>query len=260
VADRVQDDAGKQASDGVQVIARTAAILSALADAPGGLTFSQLAARTDLPKTTVHRICRALERVGYVAVDPGSGRRELGPGLLRLAASARRDLRSIVEPHLETLSKQLNETVDLAVLDGGQVLFIAQHQAPQRVLMAIARVGVHFPAYSLASGKALLAQLPADELRRRLPPRLEPTLEGKAPSREALLRELTDVHASGLAYDREEIREGICAVAVAVVDVDGSAASISVPMPAARFYEDQDRVVAALLAVRDRIQRMLDGV
>lgn len=243
----------------MQVIARAALILGALAEAPGGLTFSRLAERTGLPKTTVHRICRALERVGYVAVDPTSGRRELGSGLLRLAATARRDLRSIIEPYLEALSKQLNETVDLAVLDGNQVLYVAQHQAPQRELMAIARVGVHFPAYSLASGKALLAQLPADELRRRLPARLEPTLEGKAPSRDALLRELADVHAGGLAYDREEIREGICAVAVAVTDVDGSAASISVPMPATRFYEDQDRVVAALLAVHDEIQRKLQG-
>lgn len=253
------DDRHDRGSNGVQVIARAAAILATLADTPGGLTVSRLAARTGLPKTTVHRICRALEQVGYVIVDPGSGRRELGPGLLRLAATARRDMRGIVEPFLETLSKELNETVDLAVLDGGQVLYIAQHQAPERELMAIARVGVHFPAYSLASGKALLAQLAPDELRRRLPQELEPTLEGRAPSREALLRELADVHTSGLAYDREEIREGICAVAVAVVDVDGSAASISVPMPAARFYEDQDRVVAALLGVRDRIQHKLRG-
>jgi len=254
-----EGEGGARSAGSVQVIGRAAAILGVLAESPSGLSFSRLADRAGLPKTTVHRICRALEEVGYVSVDPDTGRRELGPALLRLAATARHDLRSLIEPYLEALSKELNETVDLAVLDGGQVLYIAQHPAPERELMAIARVGVHFPAYSLASGKALLALLPREELRRRLPQELEPTLEGKPPSREALLRELTDVHVTGLAYDREEIREGICAVAVAVVDLDGSAASISVPMPAARFYEDRDRVVAALLKVRDGIQRKLEG-
>ena len=86
-------------------------------------------------------------------VDEASGRRELGPGLLRLAVIGRRDLRAVLEPYLERLANDLNETVDLAVLDGGQVLFLAQRPAPRRELMAIARVGVHFPAYSMASGK-----------------------------------------------------------------------------------------------------------
>jgi DNA-binding IclR family transcriptional regulator len=248
----------RSAQGGVQVIYRAADILSALAESRR-LSFSQLAARVDLPKTTVHRICRALEQVGYIVVDPATGQRELGPALMRLAATARRDLRTVLEPYIARLSRELNETVDLAVLDGEQVLFIAQHPAPQRELMAIARVGVHFPAYSMASGKALLALLPSDELRRRLPERLAPTLEGAAPSRTALLRELEQVRLTGLAYDREEIRHGICAAATAVTDIDGSSASISVPMPAARFYGSEDTVGAALLRLRDEIQQKLWG-
>ena len=141
----------------VQVITRAAAILSALAESRGGWTIVQLADRTGLPKSTVHRICRALEQVGYVHIDETTGRRELGPGLLRLAVIGRRDLRTVLEPYLAGISDALNETVDLAVLDGGDVLFVAQHPAPRRELMAIARVGVHFPAYSMASGKVLLA-------------------------------------------------------------------------------------------------------
>ena len=146
---------------GMQVITRAAAILGALAEPDGGRSLAQLAAQTGLPKTTVHRICTALEQVGYVRTDAGSGRRELGPSLLRLAFSGRRDLAEMLQPSLQRLSLELNETVDLAVLDGGEVLFVAQHPAPERALMAIARVGAHFPAYSLASGKVLLAQPPA---------------------------------------------------------------------------------------------------
>jgi DNA-binding IclR family transcriptional regulator len=243
----------------VQVITRAAAILSALAEAHDGRSIVQLAERTGLPKSTVHRICRALEQVGYVHIDGTTGRRELGPGLLRLAVIGRRDLREVIEPYLAGASDALNETVDLAVLDGGDVLFVAQHPAPRRELMAIARVGVHFPAYSMASGKVLLAQLSADDLRQRLPRKLGPTLDGKPKSQQELLRELENVRSSGLGYEQEELRRGICAVAVAVTDVDGRAASIAVPMPAARFHESHEAVADALLSLRDEIQSKLRG-
>ncbi len=244
----------------MQAVTRVAAVLEALAESGGGQSLAALAARADLPKTTVHRICGALEQVGYVRVDAATGQRGLGPALLRLAAIGRRDLRGVLEPHLERLSRDLNETVDLAVLDDWRVLFIAQHAAPQRELMAIARVGAHFPAYSMASGKVLLAQLPIEELRRRLPARLEPMPEGRRVSRQTLLRELEDVRTSGLGYEREELRPGISAVAVAVRDADGRAASIAVPMPASRFEANEEAVVAALLRLRDEIQRELGNV
>ena len=248
------------AAGGMQAISRAAAVLAALAESRGGQSLAWLAARTGLPKTTVHRLCTALEQVGYVRVDEVSGRRELGPGLLRLAVIGRRDLRVVLEPYLERLANDLNETVDLAVLDGGQVLFLAQCPAPRRELMAIARVGAHFPAYCMASGKVLLAQLPPDELQRRLPSRLEPTLEGRSKTRAELLGELEAVRATGLGYERQELRLGICAAAVAVTDIDGSAASIAVPMPASRFNESVETVAAALLSLRDEIQARLESV
>jgi DNA-binding IclR family transcriptional regulator len=244
---------------GMQVITRAAAILGALAEPEGGRSLAQLAAQTGLPKTTVHRICTALEQVGYVHTDAETGRRELGPRLLRLAVIGRRDLRAILEPLVERLSVDLNETVDLAVLDGGRVLFVAQHPAPQRALMAIARVGAQFPAYTMASGKVLLAQLPREDILRRLPRRLEPTLGARARTREALLRELEEVRATGLGYEREEMRHGICAVAVAVTDVDGRSASVAVPMPTARFEESEERVAALLLELKQTTEARLGG-
>jgi IclR family acetate operon transcriptional repressor len=244
---------------GMQVITRAAAILGALAEPGGGRSLAHLAAQTGLPKTTVHRICTALERVGYVQTDEETGRRELGPSLMRLAFSGRRDLVALLQPSLERLSMELNETVDLAVLDGGQVLFVAQHPAPQRTLMAIARVGAHFPAYSLASGKVLLALLPKDEFLRRLPRRLEPTLDGRPRTREALQSELDEVRATGLGFEREEMRHGICAVAVAITDVDGRAASVAVPMPTARFQESEELVAQRLLELRDMTEARLRG-
>jgi IclR family acetate operon transcriptional repressor len=251
---------GEEGPDGgMQVITRAAAILGALAEPGGGRSLAHLAAQTGLPKTTVHRICTALEQVGYVQTEAVGGRRELGPRLIRLAYSGRRDIVALLQPSLERLSGELNETVDLAVLDGDQVRFVAQHPAPQRALMAIARVGAHFPAYSLASGKVLLAQLSEDEVVRRLPRRLEPALDGRQRTRETLLRELDEVRAGGLGFEREEMRHGICAVAVAVTDMDGRAASVAVPMPTARFVESEEQVAARLLELRDTTEARLRG-
>jgi DNA-binding IclR family transcriptional regulator len=253
---RRPDEAG--ADGGMQVIARVAAILGALAEPEGDRSLGQLATQTGLPKTTVHRICTALERVGYVHTDE-SGRRELGPGLFRLAMLGRRDLRAVLEPQVVRLSEHINETVDLGVLEGDQVLYIAQHAAPQRALMAIARVGAHFPAYTLASGKALLAQLSHDEVLRRLPRRLEPALGGRSRTRDGLLDELEQIRATGLALEREEERHGVCALAVAIKDTEGRALSVAVPMPTARFTESHEAVADLLLDLKRATEARLGG-
>jgi DNA-binding IclR family transcriptional regulator len=246
------------ANGGMQMITRAAAILGALAEPEGGRSLARLADQTGLPKTTVHRICLALERVGYVRTDD-LGRRELGPRLLRLAMVARHDLRTVLEPLVERMSVDLNETVDLGVLDGDQVLYVAQHAAPQRALMAIARVGAHFPAYTLASGKALLAQLPREEILRRLPRRLEPALGGRPRTRATLLDELEEIRETGLAFEREEERHGVCAVAVAIRDPEGRTASVAVPMPTARYEASHERVAAQLLDLKHATEARLGG-
>jgi len=243
----------------VQVIARAAAIMRLLAGAPDGLNFSELAARVGLPRTTVHRICRALEQEGLVGPDPASGRLQLGPELLRMAATSRRDLPTLIAPFLERLSRDLNETVDLGVLDGAHALYLAQYPAPSRVLMAMARVGGRIPAHCTSTGKSLLAYLPVDEVRRRLPAKLHLPARDVYVPRDDLLLELEEVRRTGLSFDREEHHAGICAVSVAITDVDGRVAAITVPMPATRFYEDQQKVVAALTATRDEIQARIDG-
>ena len=244
----------REQRNGVQVLARAATILRLLAaDSSGGLTFSELVARSGLPRTTVHRIRGALEHEDFIFTDAATGRLHLGPGIMRLAM-AKRDLPTVVRPYLEQLARELNETVDLGVLDGMHVLFIAQHPAPQRSLMVVSQVGARFPAYCTANGKALLAQLPPDEIKHRLPKRLESPAKHTPVNRRDLFAELDIVRATGLAYDREEHHAGICGVGVAITDIDGSSASISVPMPAARFHEDPDTVTAALLRVRDEVQ------
>src|SRR5437588_8010301 len=108
---------------GVQTIARAGALLRALEPAPRGLALGELSAAVELPKSTVHRLVAALSQEGLVSSSPG-GTVRLGPGLARLGAAARQSLSFGLRPVLEGLRRELDETVDLAVLDGTSVRFV----------------------------------------------------------------------------------------------------------------------------------------
>ena len=153
----LQKPSQAQLRDGVQVIARAADVLRRLAAEPRGLTLAQLSTRVSLPRTTTHRIVSALTREGFVRATP-SGRLRIGPALVGLVLASRSDLRHEVGPYLERLSRDLRETVDLAVLDAGEVLFIDQHTS-RRTLRIVSEIGARFPMHATANGKALLAAL-----------------------------------------------------------------------------------------------------
>jgi DNA-binding IclR family transcriptional regulator len=246
-------------SGGVQVIERAARILRALADAPDGLSLSELAGRAELARSTVHRLIGALQAERFVVAASPNGRVKLGPGLASLAVTALPDLVRDLHPHLASLSREMNETVDLSVLQHDHVLFVDQVAAPRR-LRAVSAVGASFPAHCPAPGKVLLAALPDGEIERLLPPRLEQLTPRTIGSRDELLAELAEVRRAGVAFDREEHTLGICGVGCLVRDPAGRAASISVPMPAQRFYGHEQELASALLGAAKRIDAVLAAV
>ena len=239
------------------MIARAAEVLRRLAAEPHGLTLIELSARVGLPRSTAHRIVSALAKEGFVRSAP-SGRLRIGPALVGLAVSSRSDLRHEAAPYLERLSHELRETVDLAVLDAGEVLFIDQHPS-RRTLRIVSEIGARFPLHATANGKALLSALPPEEVLELLPEPLEATTPHTITDRDALLAELERIRASGVAYDREEYTIGIAAAGTAVRDAVGALAAITVVVPATRFYESEAEITAALLRTRDEIQAVLSG-
>jgi DNA-binding IclR family transcriptional regulator len=241
--------------EGVQVIARAARIMRVLADAPEGLTLGQLAEQVGLPRSTVHRITSALDAEDLVRTA-ASGALQLGPALIGLAAAGRGDLRHEAARYMERLSHELHETVDLAVLDGGQVLFIDQYTSRRR-LRIVSEIGAQFPLHCTANGKALLAELPRPEVERLLPEQLPQLTENTIPTRVGLLEELVRVRAAGVACDREEHTMGMSAVGTVVKDGRGAMAAITVVMPTARFEGSEERVTSALLRTQDEIQAAL---
>jgi len=240
----------------VQVIERTARILRTLAEAPDGLSLSQLAEQVGLARSTVHRLIAALQAERFVVSASPNGRVKLGPGLASLAVIALPDLVRDLHPHMARLSREMNETVDLSVLQHDHVLFVDQVGAPRR-LRAVSAVGAAFPAHCPANGKILLATLPRDELERLLPATLERLTPNTIVERDRLLAELDAARADGVAFDREEHTLGICGVGCVVRDPVGRVASISVPLPAQRFYGNEALLTQKLLATCAEIERTL---
>lgn len=220
------------------------------------MSLSQIAERVGLARSTVHRLVTALEAERFVASASPNGRVRLGPGLARLAGAASSDVRGVIHPSLERLSRELNETVDLAVLEHDHVRFIDQVAAPRR-LRAVSAVGAVFPAHCTANGKALLAAAPGAEVLRWLPARLERQTPNTITDREELLAELDRVRAEGVGYDREEHTIGICAVGAVVRDPAGALAAVTVPLPSQRFYGKEEKLAAALLRVCAEIGQAL---
>jgi DNA-binding IclR family transcriptional regulator len=234
----------------MQVISRAARILRALDGEHRGLSLAELAARTALPRSTVHRLTTALAVERLVVAAPGTGRTRLGPELARLAAGTRLELRDELRPRLEELRRTLDETIGLSVLDGDGVRFIDQITA-SHPLQAVTAIGEVLPAWSSASGRALLATLPAQERERRVPRVLAAHTPSTTTDRAAVLRAIERAGRDGISVTREEYTEGVSAAAVAVRDAFGDAAAISVSVPTARFARRADEIAVALLDVRE---------
>jgi DNA-binding IclR family transcriptional regulator len=239
---------GADRRHGVQAIARAAAILRALENAPGGCGISEIATATGLPKSTAHRIVAALADEDMVVQE--GGRVRLGGAIDRLAAAGREALVDRLRPVLLDLRRQLDETVDLAVLDGAAVRFVDQVAAPRR-LRATSAIGELFPLHCTANGKALLATMTDTEIEGLLPARLERYTPNTIVSRARLLEELDAVRRGGVAFDREEHTAGISAVGAALSEGGRTLAAISVPVPTQRFSGRERELAAAVGTAAD---------
>lgn len=245
-------------SGGIQVIARAAELLRVLQAHPGGLSQAEIGERVGMARSTVSRILNALEDEGLVASRGARGPYRLGPEITRMATTVRLGVVTEMHPFLTELSRELDETVDLSILDGDRADVVDQVVPPQR-LRAVSAVGESFPLYCCANGKALLAALPPERQARALPSRLAPLTANTITDRAALRDELNRIRVDGVAYDREEQTEGICAVGAVLRGVSVELVAVSVPVPAQRFYGREAELAGALLAWVSKVDAWFNG-
>ena len=229
----------------MQSVERAFDLLEVLATAGGELSLSEIAATTELPLPTIHRLLRTLVGRGHVRQLP-SRRYALGPPLIHLGTSASVMLSDWARPYLSELVDGLGETANLSMLDGDRATYVAQ--VPSRHTMRMfTEVGRRVHLHSTGAGKALLAQLDderiTDILRRTgMPPNTAHTITDLS----AMLAEIERIRADGYAVDDEEQEVGVNCVAVAVVGAPTPTA-ISVSGPTARMGPEALRRAVPLL-------------
>ena len=218
----------------VQSVDRAMDLLEVLARAEAPMGVGEVAERTGLAQATAHRLLRSLQQRGYVRHD-ASRKYSVGPAALRLGDAAQRSLARSARPYLQQLVDLSGETANLAVLEGSDVVYVAQVSSPHTLRM-FAEVGRHVPPHSTAVGKVLLAQLPAGRVLALVE---RSGLAGRTPHTITSLAgfgtELERVRAQGWAADEEEQEVGVRCVAVPVGNGDSSVAAISLSGPAERF-------------------------
>lgn len=212
------------------MLRRAFAVLGAFAGRPSRLTLSELVDHTGLPKTTVHRV--ALELVELGALERRNGGYALGPRLFELGqlVSRHRRLRDVALPYMQDLYGLTHETVQLAVLDGLDVLYVEIIHGHRRV-SSPASPGGRMPFHCTGLGKAMVAfsppELVASALARGLTPRTSRTIIDRA----VLTQELAQVRRAGVAFDRGESERSLVCAAAPIVNADDTAvAAISVAM------------------------------
>lgn len=224
-------------------------VLEAVADhQPVGV--SELAAQLEQPKSSVQRALETLRDAGWIRPSAGERTRwELTFRASRLArkAGSHFGLREAVLPHMEELRRQTNETVHLAVYDDSEIVLIERLESPHAV-RHVEPLGGRASMLVTATGKAILAKLPADEVDVIYEATCERREAGAfLPMRDALEQELAEVRLLGYATT-SSWRDGVFATGVAITGPSGNpVAALSISTPETRSNDESRRQQALLL-------------
>jgi DNA-binding IclR family transcriptional regulator len=237
-------------------------ILRMLCDAKT-LRVSEVAARLGVAQSTAHRLLTMLVHHGFAKQDERRGEYATGPTFLEMGFAVIRDLeiRQHARPLLEELRDRVNETVHLGVPYGQDILYVEGVESRQQ-LRSGSRVGSFVPAHCVGLGKALLATLSREELRRVYPGRALPALTQRTLTTVTELeRQLAKIRRVGFARSRAESTDGVGSIAVAVTDRRGvGRAAVSVSAPLTRVTPENEALwVAAARDVADRLRVRLWG-
>jgi IclR family transcriptional regulator, acetate operon repressor len=205
-------------------------VLGAFIGRPSRLTLSKLVAHTGLPKTTVHRM--AIELVGLGALERRNGGYALGQRLFELGqlVPRHRALRDLARPYMQDLYEATRETVQLAVPDGFDVLYVEIIHGHRRVHTPAARGG-RMPFHCTGLGKAVMAFSPPDTVARALAQPLVARTPRTITGHAILSGELARVRREGIAFERGESERGLVCAAAPITRVDGIAfAAVSMSM------------------------------
>jgi IclR family acetate operon transcriptional repressor len=212
---------------------------------------TEACAYLNVAHSTAHRLLAMLVHHGFVRQDTRSRAYRPGPTLIEigLAVVQKMDIRSQARPLLERLNDRFDETVHLVMLEGTEVRYMDAVEST-RALRVAPRTGSLLPAHCTSAGKALLAELTDDEVRKLYadPAALTRQTDRSFASVAQLVAALEEIRVNGFATNFEESEEGVGSVAIVIRDPAGDAvAAVAVAVPTNRLTQAVRRDIATTL-------------
>jgi IclR family acetate operon transcriptional repressor len=237
---------------GVQSIMRALAILNRLAGSDDGLTLTELAKGIALPPSTAHRILTTMQRDRFVRFEPATMTWHVGVQAFVVgnAFARSREMVPLAIPHLRHLMTRTGETANLFMLDGEEVVCMAQIQS-QQMIRVISRPGGGVEMHRSAAGKAILAHMEVEDVAEILKRTgMRRYTEHTITTREALLAELARIRQRGFSIDNEEFSLGLRCIAAPIFDESGTVhAAVSLAGPASRITESRIDALGEMVAL-----------
>ncbi|HEY9081252.1 IclR family transcriptional regulator [Magnetovibrio sp.] len=234
----------------VQSLCRALSILNVIADDDHGMTMTDISQRAGLPMSTTHRLLTTLQHERYVRYDNDQSLWKMGVQafIIGNAFVRSRDIIATSRPFMAALMEKSGETVNLAVADQGECIYLAQVECRQ-MMRVQAKPGSRVPIHSSAVGKALLAAMPVEKAKKFIQMReFERATDNTVIDQQALCKEIEEVRETGFAYDDEEHCVGLRCVASAIFDEFGEPiAAVSLSGPMARVGDDRFPVLGGMV-------------
>lgn len=242
----------------VQSLVRALSLMNRIAESGDeGATLTDLAQQVGLPSSTAHRLLITLEQERYVRFNNDGRLWSIGVQafVTGCAFTKNRSLARVARPHMRRLMEESGETVNLAVEDQGEAVYLAQVECSQ-MMRAFARPGTRVPLHCSAVGKAIFSTASDKALAKILHQRGMPRLTVKTITTPSALRtELENVRTRGYALDDEEHAVGLRCIAAPIFDeTEEAVAAVSVSGPIVRIGEARlaqlrEMVIAAARAI-----------
>jgi PcaR/PcaU/PobR family beta-ketoadipate pathway transcriptional regulator len=221
----------------IESLSRGLSIVSLLSESSSPLNLTELSNKLHLSKSAIQRFTYTLRYLGYLEKDEETKKYYLGPKIFSIAFSIMKnsDLRNAAHPHLVETSKEIGETVSLAILDNTEIVFLERVNSPHIYNINL-HVGSRLPAYCTSIGKVLLAFLPKSRLRDIIKNiELKPITPYTITNKENLKKDLKKVRIRGYAMNCEELSVGLRSVAAPVRNYSGSVVGgVNIAAPSSR--------------------------
>ncbi len=232
----------------VKSAARVMDVLDVLQTHPEGMTLQVLSETLDIPKSSMHELLSTMVERKYL-IQSEYKRYTLGFKVIELGLSSldRVNVYQIAKQHMPALVAKIEETVFMAVSSDDEIVYVNKLDC-SRSVRTNTYLGCRKPMHCTALGKSILAFMSASELekvvhRKGLPARTTRTITDYT----TLIQELDKIRQQGVAYDNQEIEEGLSCVAAPIFDYSGRVvAAISTAGPTERIEQRKEEITVLL--------------